>query len=162
MVRDEDVVQVPVVANECTAASLSAALKAGGGWQADVARVPAKFRGTLISCDSAATNKLCVKALRQPLSGKHLVIASFCRQHRTGSAVAAVSKLLGVFTPCFCLANTWRDGDFHRAARARIQRRLGKLLHVVAPGTQLANVPPGNTDFAKAVVDLCLLKEGPR
>ena len=41
----------------------------------------------------------------------HVHVASFCSQHKTGTAVESITKFLGVLSPSFCLASCLANGD---------------------------------------------------
>ena len=41
----------------------------------------------------------------------HVHVASYCSQHKTGTAVEYITKFLGVLSPSFCLASCLANGD---------------------------------------------------
>lgn len=98
--NDADVIREPVALRRAVSACIWPALSSNddiGSLASSLdLRPDARYYGTLISCDSGSTNTLIVKHLNNQLPDNHLLLVSFCVQHRTGAVVKAATRPQGV------------------------------------------------------------------
>ena len=164
-IHDEDIVRPPKALRRYSAAAQWQALeedKAAGVFPRPEEAPRAKYYGSICEQDSHAVNILCCKHLRVQLPNNHLMLPSFCKQHHVGRAATAAAERLHLFTPVWCLAKTFAEGDFHQDLESRIGEVLEDEdvgLEVVDPATFVPGAEDLGADFTGAILDRCLPRD---
>lgn len=162
---DEDVVRSPKILRRANAACMWAALK---GQDDDAGLRPgngssewpqARFHATLTSSDSASVNHLLIKHLETVVADNHFVMSAFCLQHRTGSAVEAMTKRLGILGKVMCTAHVWQSGDFAHELKDAVRSVLEEDL-VIRPLSERIADARGDL-FATEMLGHALKLQGP-
>ena len=167
-VRDLDVFRTPAVLSSYTAATCATELASpddvAGLMPRGDARANAKYYGTLMATDSHAVNELCSKWISATIRSlglrNHFHIASFCTQHKTGAAIEAVTKYLGLLSPTFCIASLMAGGDYADDVEKRARAILEETMDVVDPeDIVLDEDGQRQLDFAKELLRQCYVEE---
>jgi hypothetical protein len=160
-VTDADLVRPPSVLSEATAATMWAALTAGGDplglglgesvWPA------ARHHGLLSICDGSAANRLVIKVMEAKQGEKVVRLSGLCAQHSTAAVVEAVTRRLGILSPTFAAAVTLKRGGFCRKLREEVRVLLQDRLAIATEPPELA---PREAAYARGLLSECFVSEG--
>lgn len=173
--EDIDIIRVPAKLAHYTAASCAGVLAQPddcAGLLPDGDAVPnVTYFGSITATDSHAVNKLVSKWIsagqeemgqRQEENGPDFRghIASYCTQHKTGSAVQEVTEYLGLIRPGFALASVLSTGDIADDLDFQLRMVIELELEVVDPVSIQLDAPDDlqTQEFLSEVFEKCYVQ----
>ena len=89
----------------------------------------ATWQVTIASSDSATSNRLLMRHVEATQNSEHhLVLASYCCQHRCGTVVEGLTNMLDVLSPSYCMATSFLDVGYaskiHHSLRSHLMANL--------------------------------------
>ena len=161
--HDEDFIRAPAILKSYTAATLwalmgkpedSVGFSPGGDSKPD-----AHYYGSLASWDTHSVNVLLSKYLGENLPPNHFHLASFCIQHRTGSACEEVSKKWNLLPASFCLARQMQSADFYDGLEESVAEVLTKYLFCLETAPETAPADRDLSKFAQRLLAFCHVEQ---
>ena len=133
---DLDIVRPPVVLGRANAAAMWPALVAKSEICAFALRQhpsadAVKYIATLTTSDAGSPSQLLLRHLCTQLPAHHILLSTFCAQHRTASVITSITRYCRLLASAFCTAKTFRQPGFLADLRKRVQHDLQRRMLIV-------------------------------
>ena len=180
VIHDQDVIRAPAVLKQYTAATCRRVVAApddpaGIVPVAGEHRPLARFMGSLMATDQHSVNVLLSKwavaeqrrqeeeeaaaDVAQASVDARFHLATYCIQHKTGSAVERVTQFLGLISPAFCIASSLSWGNLADDLDALLLQTIEEDLICTPDPPALSASDARQVRFVQLLLDECFVND---